>query len=82
MTPNLSEMTNTELKQYLSEHRNDQEAFQAALEVLMSRRNPANRQPSPFSLADPESEVKTLLSEKLNLARRQFNTALKPTDPE
>jgi hypothetical protein len=66
MTPNLSQMTNAELKQYLSEHRNDPEAFQAALEVLMSRRNPANRQPYPFNLANPEREVEAIFREKLN----------------
>jgi hypothetical protein len=65
MMPNLSQMTFAELKRYLSEHRNDQEAFRAALEVLMSRRNPANRQPSPFELANPESEVEAILKEKL-----------------
>jgi hypothetical protein len=59
-------MTNAELKRYLSEHRNDQEAFQAALEVLMSRRNLANRQPYPFSLANPEREVEAIFREKLN----------------
>lgn len=66
MTPNLSQMTNTELKQYLSEHRNDEAAFQAALAVLMNRRNPSNRQPYPFDLASPESEVEALLKEKFN----------------
>ncbi|MEH2407364.1 DUF6887 family protein [Nostoc sp.] len=66
MTSNLSEMTNTELKQYLSEHRNDQQAFQAALEVLMSRRNPANHQPYPFDLADPKTEVEAIFRKKLN----------------
>ncbi|MHC5827961.1 MAG: DUF6887 family protein [Nostoc sp.] len=66
MTSNLSEMTNTELKHYLSEHRNDQQAFQAALEVLMSRRNPANRQPYPFDLADPKTEVEAIFRKKLN----------------
>jgi hypothetical protein len=66
MMLNLSQMTNAELKQYLSEHRNDQAAFQAALAVLMSRRNPANRQPYPFSLENPEREVEALLREKLN----------------
>ncbi len=66
MTPNLSQMTNTELKQYLSKHRNDQDAFQAALEVLMSRRSPVNRQPYPFSLANPETEVEAIFREKLN----------------
>lgn len=65
MMPNLSQMTFADLKRYLSEHRNDQEAFRAALEVLMSRRNPANLQPSPFKLANPESEVEAILKEKL-----------------
>jgi hypothetical protein len=66
MMPNLSEMTNTELKRYISEHRNDIESFQAAMEVLMSRRNPANRHPYPFELENPEVEVETLLRERLN----------------
>ncbi|WP_416235731.1 DUF6887 family protein [Nostoc sp. UHCC 0252] len=30
-------MTNTELKRYLSEHRNQKEEFRAALQVLMTR---------------------------------------------
>lgn len=68
MMPNLSGMTNTELKRYISEHRNDQAAFQAAMEVLMSRRDPANRQPYPFELANPEVEVEAILKEKLNQA--------------
>jgi hypothetical protein len=68
MMPNLSEMTNIELKRYISEHRNDIEAFQAAMEVLMSRRNPANRHPYPFELENPEVEVEPLLREKLNQA--------------
>ncbi|MFB2969675.1 hypothetical protein ACE1CD_11930 [Aerosakkonema sp. BLCC-F183] len=66
MTPNLPQMSNAELKQYLSQHRNDEEAFRAALEVLMSRRNPANLQPYPFDLANPESEVEAILREKLH----------------
>jgi hypothetical protein len=65
MMPNLSEMTNTELKRFISEHRNDAEAFQAAMEVLMSRRNPANHHPYPFDLQNPEVEVEALLREKL-----------------
>lgn len=68
MIPNLSEMTNAELKRYISEHRNDVEAFQAAMEVVISRRNPANRQPYPFDLANPEVEVEAILREKLDQA--------------
>jgi len=66
MTGNLSEMTTKELKQYLSEHRNDEEAFGAALLVLISRRDPnAPRQPYPFDLDDPTSEVEAIFKEKL-----------------
>ena len=68
MTQDLSQMTNTELKKYLSEHRNDEKAFRAALEVLMNRRNPANLQPYPFELVNPEKEVEAILREKLNQA--------------
>lgn len=68
MTQDLSQMTNSELKKYLSEHRNDEKAFRAALEVLMKRRNPANLQPYPFDLANPEKEVEAILREKFNQA--------------
>ncbi len=70
MTPNLSQMTNTELKRYISEHRNDQKAFQSALEVLLSRRNPANLQPYPFDLADPEGEVEAIFRNKLKQSQQ------------
>lgn len=66
MMPNLSEMTNIELKRYISEHRNDSDAFQAAMKVLMSRRNPANCHPHPFELDNPEVEVEAILREKLD----------------
>ena len=65
---NLSEMTNTELKRFISEHRNDDAAFQAAMKVVMSRRNPANLHPYPFELANPEAEVEAILREKLEEA--------------
>jgi len=62
-------MTNTELKQYISKHRNDEEAFRAALEVLISRRDPdAAYQPYPFDLADPEGEVEAILMNKIKQA--------------
>ncbi|NMG09490.1 hypothetical protein [Brasilonema sp. UFV-L1] len=66
MMQNLNQMSNTELKQYLSEHRNEEEAFRAALQVLMSRRDPATQQPYPFDLDNPQSEVEALLKEKLH----------------
>lgn len=56
MTENLHQMTNPQLKQYLSKHRNDESAFRSALEVLISRRNPnAAYHPYPFGLAVPAS---------------------------
>lgn len=63
---NLDEMTNTELKRYLSENRNDEAAFRAGLEVLISRRSPATQQPYPFDLENPEIQVEALLREKLS----------------
>ncbi len=38
MNKQLSEMTNPELHKYLSEHRNNEEAFSQALELLIRRR--------------------------------------------
>ncbi|MEH2116750.1 DUF6887 family protein [Nostoc sp.] len=66
MMQNLNQMTNTELKRYLSEHRNEEEAFRAALQVLMSRCDSATQHPYPFDLDNPESEVEALFLEKLN----------------
>ena len=66
MMQNLSEMTNTELKQYISEHRNNPDSFAAAMDIVMSRRNPANLQPYPLDLENPEAEVEAILREKLN----------------
>ncbi|WP_448573689.1 DUF6887 family protein [Trichothermofontia sp.] len=66
MMQNLDNLTTPELKRYLSEHRNDEEAFRVALQVLMSRRDPnAPRQPYPFDLENPESEVEAILRAKL-----------------
>jgi hypothetical protein len=66
MTQDLNQMTNIELKQYISAHRNEDQAFRAALQVLMSRRDPnAPYQPYPFDLRNPEGEVQAIFTEKL-----------------
>lgn len=65
MMQNFSQMTNTELKRFLSENRNDETAFRAALEVLIDRCDLATQQPYPFDLEDPEAQVEALLKEKL-----------------
>ncbi len=62
----LDQMTNTELKKYISEHRNDESAFRAALQVLISRSDSSTQLPYPFSLTNPESEVQALLRERIN----------------
>jgi hypothetical protein len=67
MMQDLYQLTNQELRLYISEHRNNADAFHAALEVLVSRSNPENVQPYPFTLADPEAEVTALLKQKLNI---------------
>ena len=66
MMQSLSEMTNLELKQYISEHRNNPDSFAAAIAVVMSRRNPASRQPYPLDLTNYQVEVEAILREKLN----------------
>lgn len=66
MMENLSKMTNLELKRYLSEHRNNDEKFRTALEILMNRQDPATEQPYLFNLANPETQVEALLKEKLS----------------
>lgn len=67
MKSNLEQMTNTELKHYMSEYRNDEVAFRSALEILLSRRDPnALRHPYPFDLANPESQVEEILKEKFD----------------
>jgi hypothetical protein len=81
MTQDLYQMTNTELKQYISVHRNDGEAFRAALAVLMSRRDPnAPYQPYPFDLTDPEGEVQAIFAEKLGKTEQQQSNIPKASD--
>jgi predicted CopG family antitoxin len=60
----LSEMTNSELRQYLSEHRNNEEAFSQALEVLLSRKKDGFKYPSPYSMT--YEEVEAIFKSKLN----------------
>ncbi|MCT7990317.1 DUF6887 family protein [Laspinema olomoucense] len=67
MSENLHQMTHAELKQYLSQHRNEEEAFREALQVLISRRNSETvRYPYPFDVANPEREITAILKKKLN----------------
>lgn len=69
MTQKLDQMTTTELKHYISDHRNDSEKFRSALQVLLNRRDPnLPYQPYPFDLDHPEREVEAILKEKFKQA--------------
>ena len=65
MMQSLDKMTTIELKRYLSEHRNDEEKFHTALEVLTNRENFSPKYPYPFDLENPKIQVEALLKEKL-----------------
>ncbi|MBC6477978.1 MAG: hypothetical protein GDA56_09505 [Hormoscilla sp. GM7CHS1pb] len=65
MNQQLTEMNNYELKQYLSAHRNDAEAFSQALQVALSRReDEAKSYPYPYDMST--EEVVAIFREKLN----------------
>ncbi|NCR08446.1 MAG: hypothetical protein GPI95_08840 [Microcystis aeruginosa LG13-11] len=59
-----SEMTNAELRQYLSEHRNEEAIFSEALEVLLSRKKDGFKYPAPQMMS--YKEIETIFKEKLN----------------
>jgi hypothetical protein len=59
-----SEMTNAELRQYLSEHRNEEAIFMEALEVLLSRKKDGFNYPAPQTMS--YKEIETIFKEKLN----------------
>lgn len=59
--PNLKEMTDSELKQYLSKHRNNDEAFSEALSELLNC-NP-NAQPYPADM--PPEEIEQVMREHI-----------------
>jgi len=60
---NFKDMTKEELKQYLSEHRREDENFSEALGELLSRRNPnAKRYPAGMS----EEKIKQVIEEKIS----------------
>ena len=58
----LEKMNNTQLKQYLAQHRNDDAAFSQALAILMSRRDPnATRYSGDMTLEEIEKVIKDKL---------------------
>jgi hypothetical protein len=56
MKQQLSDMNNTELRQYLSEHRHDEEAFSQALEILLDRKKNLFKYPPPSQMNYQEIE--------------------------
>ena len=58
---NLSELSKTELKQYLSNHRNNDEKFSEALQELMSR----DQNPTWYPLTDWE-ETGKIIKQKID----------------
>ncbi len=64
MKKSLSQMTNKELRQYLSENRQDEERFSQALEILMSRKQEKFKYPPPSEM--DQDEIKAIFQAKLN----------------
>lgn len=62
----LSQMSNTEVRQYLSENSHNEEAFSQALEVLMSRKKDNFKYPptSEMDAAEIEAIFKAKFSQK------------------
>lgn len=60
--PNLKEMSIVQLKQYLSSHRDDDEAFSEALGELINRNRDTVRYPADL----PLPEMERIIREKLN----------------
>ncbi|WP_332865620.1 DUF6887 family protein [Pannus brasiliensis] len=57
-------MTNSELHQYLSAHRDEEAAFSQALEVLLSRKKDGFKYPAPQTMS--YEEVEKIFKDKLN----------------
>ena len=57
MNKKLSNLNNLELRQYLSEHRHDEEAFSQALEILLSRKKDLLKYPPPSQMDYQEIEA-------------------------
>ncbi|MEA5537304.1 DUF6887 family protein [Crocosphaera sp. XPORK-15E] len=57
MSKPLEEMTNAELRLYMSEQRNNEDAFSRALEVLISRKQNTTKYPYPLSMSYEEVEA-------------------------
>ncbi|MEM8778964.1 MAG: hypothetical protein AAGF26_08850 [Cyanobacteria bacterium P01_G01_bin.49] len=64
MKKQLSDMDKRELRQYLSEHRHDEEAFSQALEILLSRKKNLFKYPPPSEMN--YQEIEDIFKKKLS----------------
>ncbi len=64
MNQELLKMNNQQLRQYLSAHRQDEDAFSEALEILISRKKNAVKYP-PISESNYQ-ELQEIFKSKLN----------------
>lgn len=64
---NLKEMTDVELKEYLSAHRNNDDVFSEALSELLSRTPDAKRYPADM----PPEEIARIIREQLESLNRK-----------
>ncbi|NEP82891.1 MAG: hypothetical protein F6K39_34975 [Okeania sp. SIO3B3] len=64
MNKSLSQMSNRELRQYLSENRNDEKKFSQALELLISRKTESFKYPPPSEM--DRKEIEAIFQAKLN----------------
>jgi hypothetical protein len=62
----LKQMTSPQLKQYLSEHRTDEDKFSEALSELLSR----DPNPTVYPANLPLEELDTILREKIQRTQR------------
>jgi hypothetical protein len=66
MSQDLNELTTADLKQYLSQHRNEPGVFHDCLQILMQRSEGAERHPYPFDLPNQEATVAAILQAKID----------------
>lgn len=64
MKKQLSEMTDQELRQYLSKNRHNEEAFSQALEILINRKTDPFKYPPPSEMN--YQEIEAMFQKKIN----------------
>ena len=65
MNKPLSDMNNTELRQYLSQNRHDEQAFSQALEILLDRKKNLFKYPPPSQMN--YQEIEDIFKKQINL---------------